>query len=548
MLSLRRWDQSLLLTLSLLPPTQVETFLRDVIEADLALALRAAKYMEIGRDEVVARLLSKIPERVQASRSPDWELRSSIESALEYGVPLTDAHMSQLRELIGLGDMIGAAAVRRLVALKGANIKDELLPLLVERCDDWNLCVNGVGSALKGLATGEDAKNIITWADSLEHRPTPDSNDAFGGFTSGAAELLSELDLSIIRREFLGPDQSAGILKVRATILVQILEEHHSTAALDLAGELLLRGVKKAAIAIYFISAFTKPDSELSWASFTTAHIECLLSALEDTDENWAFHALRPLCAACPDLAKVVERKASERSGIAKAVLLHCISPTDPTPVFQTLGELIQMDDEKRREQPIQVIREIDIDWVGKEELFVRLLKLRDRRLASALFGGSCPPSVPGLGNLEIGPIDWWLQWMTEVDLAEKEGPWFLDQMSGLFAGHLNREAQDGFVSEFNKQESKFRRLLLRCVLPFQRDITTDIFTEDAISFLLADLNQEESVSSFPGHLLGWTATEQFVTDRLLPLLADARQPLLNNLREVLKQAGARHGRRYVVD
>ena len=77
---------------------------------------------------------------------------------------------------------------------------------------------------------------------------------------------------------------------------------------------------------------------------------------------------------------------------------------------------------------------------------------------------------------------------------------------------------------------------------------TTDVFNEDAISFMLADLNREGSTHTFREHLLSSTATEKFVTERLLPLLPDAKPPLLINLKSVLKQAGTRHGRRYVFE
>ena len=205
------------------------------------------------------------------------------------------------------------------------------------------------------------------------------------------------------------------------------------------------------------------------------------------------------------------------------------------------------MSDEERREQPIRILGGINFDWTGQEELFVQLLRLRDMPLAFALFGGSDPPTVLNLGNLEIGPIDWWLEWMMEV-ASSSANQWFLHPLGGLFAKHLNLEAQDEFVAEFNKSGSKFRWLLLHFLLPCRNDITTEVFNEDAISFLLADLSRGKGMHYFRGHLLGSTATEQFVTERLLPLLPDAKPPLLNNLHAVLKQAGSRHGRRYVLE
>jgi hypothetical protein len=544
-LSLTRWDQALFLTLSLLPSEQGDAFLQDVIKADFALALNAAKYLEVGRDEVVAKLLSEIPERIQGSLF-DYNIAWAVESIL----PLTDAHVHHLRTLIKCGDSLGAAAVSRLVALKGAEVKDELLQLLVDQSGDYNLCCNGIGRALSPFATDEDAKKIASWADSIQSTVTPESDeDDTGGFTSGAAAFLATLDLSVIRREFLPQDESVKISNIHTRILCSILQKHHSTAALDFAGELLLRGVNEATVAIYFISTFGKPEHEISWASFTSAHIDRLEAILNAPDESWSIEALRCLCDARPDLAEVVRQRATNNSGIYKAALLYCASPADFSPVFQALSELVEMRDEERQQQPICILDHIQFDWSAKEELVVHLLRLRDTELASALLGSSSPPLFTNLGKLEIGPIDWWLEWMLEIREADSDGTgyWLLDRLGGLFASHLNNEVIDEFVTEFNQPTSKFRQLLFHSVLSHFKNITTEVFSDDAISFLLADLSREESIS-YRGHLLGHTATEQFVTERLLPLLADAKQPLLNNLHDVLKQAGSRHGRRYILE
>ena len=538
-LSTTRWDQALFMTLSLLPEALAERFLNDIIKADFALALHAAKYLEVGREEVVSKLLSEVPERIQALELSDY---FDIGWILESHLPLTDAHEAHLRTLIGLGDMIGAAGVRRLVGLKGEGVKDELLQLLVDRCDDYNLCCNGIARALKPFATDEDANKVAAWADSIQ---TPPDDDKLGGFISGGAEFLSGLDLSVIRQEFVPADRSKEISIVRGQILCSILENHRSTAALDLAGELLCRGITEAATTIYFISNFAKPESELSWDSYGPDHVRHLLSIL-GTEHSSALDALKCLCAGKSDLSEAVRQEASKKSGIEKAALMHCVSPADFVPVFQALGELVEMGDEQRHEQPLQILDGLKCDWAGQEELFIQLLRLRNVRLATLLFGGSSPPSVPGLGNLNIGPIYWWLEWMMEVR-ASGANTWFFDQLGGLFGNHLNRDVQHEFLFEFNKPSSKFRRLLFQFVLPNFTDITTDMFSEDAISFLLADLSDEGSVLPPRGHLLGSTATEEFVTERLLPLLSDIKQPLSKKLHTVLRRAGSRHGRRYFV-
>ncbi len=374
-LSLTRWDQALFLTLCLLPPEQANIFFHDVTKADFALALNAAKYLEIGRDEIVSKLLSEILERSQALGANNWE----IVSAIQFGLPITSEHELHLRALIKLGNTVGAASVFRLVKIKGSEVKDELLQLLVDCSDDYNFCCNGIARALKPFATDEDAQKIVVWADSIQDKVTTESHDDdTNGFTSGSAGFLSGLDLSVIRREFLPTDESVQIPEIRARILCDILREHHSTAALDFAGELLLRGINNVAVTIYFISEFAKPDCELSWASFTASHVDRLESILGDADESWGLDALRCLCVGRPDLAELLKQTASKKSGIGKAALLYCVSPADLTPIFQALGELIEMSDEERQEQPIRILRHIEFDWTGREELFVQLLKLRD--------------------------------------------------------------------------------------------------------------------------------------------------------------------------
>jgi hypothetical protein len=83
-------------------------------------------------------------------------------------------------------------------------------------------------------------------------------------------------------------------------------------------------------------------------------------------------------------------------------------------------------------------------------------------------------------------------------------------------------------------------------VLRHWRDLTTDDFSEKVQLFLIEDLKRGGSVDGSYGHLLGHTATEAFITDRLVPLLGTQDSVLHHNLVRVLEHAGWRHGRRYV--
>ncbi len=184
-----------------------------------------------------------------------------IESAVEFGLTLSSVHEPQLRELMKCGSMIGGVAVLRLVELKGISVKDELLRSLVEARDDYNYCCNGVARALRPFAAPGDAQKIAALADSIEDKIPRGSDDNVAvGFTVGTAQLLDGLDVATIREAFLPKEKSEPLSEVRARILCNTLRGIHSTAAMELAAELLIRGVDKAATAIYFKSAMPKPS------------------------------------------------------------------------------------------------------------------------------------------------------------------------------------------------------------------------------------------------------------------------------------------------
>jgi hypothetical protein len=265
-----------------------------------------------------------------------------------------------------------------------------------------------------------------------------------------------------------------------------------------------------------------------------------------EQEDSWAASALTVLCRGRPELTAAVHAKATRSSCIKRAVLLYCASPGDSAPVFDALADLSDMSAEQRKGQQVGLLREVELDWRGHEELLVKLLRLRDRALAFALIEDAVRDDLK-CGELSIGPIEWWLEWLMEEG-DTKETFFFRDRLSRLFARHLSAEARELFLLEFNKKGSKCRRILANPILLHRRDLTTDSFGEDAISFLLADLNGKEIRDWYFGNLLGKTATEKFVTERLLPLIASSAPPLNVNLRVVLKQAGSRHGLRYVMD
>ena len=537
----RRWDQALLQAVSYLPKKLTESFLDEVVDVDLGLALRAAKYMEFDREAVISRLLGEVVSVVELTSSWDFDVTSNIASAIQDGLPVSSAHREQLKGLARRGESIGASAAIRLMDLEGDKAKEEMLQLMVDRPDDYNLCGNGIGPALRPFALVEDVERIAKVADGLNCS----TGDRIEGFVQGSAEMLVGMDVEVIRRAMVPADTTEELSRGRGLVLCALLREHKTNEALKLAGELLTRGVKDAGITIYFIANFSKEDLGSAWSSYGSAHVQVLMAYVLNGD-GWSMRALRILCNARADLVEMVEQAAERQGGIERAALLYGASTEYVRALFSGLEKLTDMDSDSRSLQPLDLLHDMEFEWSGREKLFVTLLRLRDVNMAKALFGGRFPPNIEGLGKLDIGPIDWWLDWMLQEE--SETGDWqFLEGLSGLFGSYLDRNKQSEFVAEFNRPDSRCRRTLMRLILPHFSEFTTDAFSEDAVAYILEDLNSSRMTSSLRGHVIGALATEEFISIHLLPQLKIAEGPRLENMQRILRQAGARLGVRFLV-
>ena len=537
-LSLTRWDQALFLTLCLLPKDIEAMFLKSIVEADFVLALNASKYLETDRDEIVAKLLSEIPDRVKDYAPFD----TKIVWTLRYGVPVKKVHEPQLRAIMACGNQIGGVAAELLVEVMGASIKDELLKSLYDCRNDYNYCCNGVAPAIRSFIETDDLGTLVVFADLIDEEVTFELDETIAdGFICGVATLLDMVELDSIRTAFMPNQEISPVPEVRSRILCNVLQRRHSSDALELAAELLIRGVNKAATTLYFIINFAKPVDNLSMGVFNVSHVDRLVSMIQNGDkEAWALKALKLICASRHDLAEIVKSRALSANGLFRVALMYGAESKDKASIFDALSELAEMDYEQRQVEPIYLLKQIDFDWTGCEVLLIKFLRLRDVDLALTLIDNELE-----IGTLDIGPIEWWLEWLMN-ESGHGKAMWLYERISTLFAAHLKPEAHEAFVAEFNKSKSKFRGVLASSILVAFRELTTDKFSDDAISFLLASLRNKNATSNIRGHLLGNTATESFVIERLLPLLSGADETLAKNLHRVLLQAGSRHGRRYI--
>ncbi len=541
-LALRRWDQALFLTLSLLSGEQATKFIEAVIEIDFILALSAVKFMEFGRDDVVARLLVEIPKKMKTG----GDLNSLIYFAMGPSFPVSLRHEPLLRTLIKQGDSEGGAAASLLFSLRGDEVRAEFLELIVENCDDYNFC-GRIGAALRFSTSDNDIPQLVALADQVQKRLSAKEIEDYEGFASALGKMLDNLSPNIVCDAFFDRSKLLAEQEVKLSVLCSLLcHANYSAEALNISADLLLAGVDEAPFCIHSIAIFSDETANLNWSSFGEGHVMRLIQLILDEEQNdWVINGLRDLCLARPDLASSVRDTCMNTNGILRAALLYAIAADDHGPVFDALNDLCNFSPEQLAAEPIELLFDMELNWTGNENLFVSLLRLRNTMLAWNLLETIYTAPNASMGILDVGSIEWWLDWIKEV-ANTKEGRYFAFMLSCLFADRLRPEVRDAFVNEFNKQDSPYREVLARTILLARSDLSVNQLSEDAISFLLADLSSRKIPGDFEGHLLENAATEAFVIERLLPLLSNAEEPLRNNLAKVLQQVGKRHGRRYV--
>ncbi len=534
-----RWDQALFMTLSLLPSESADMFYNDVVDTDFSLALNAVKYIEFERDQVVTKLLEDVYNKACLVSGLDYKDIYHVKN-----IPISNVHESIIRKLINLKGAIGGIAVTQLVELRGEEVKSELIQLLYENGSDFNFCINGVAKAIKPFITENDIDLFSTMI-----RDIQDSQyKKMEGFLLALSDILHGLDIRVIFRVFISENESAGISNAFAGVMTNIIRNNRSEVALEFAGYLLLKGINKAATAIYFIGRFSELDNS-AWSCFSVEHINYLESNITKNNscqDAWIQRALMQICKRRSDLANIVKINAKNKNSVEKSILLYSADKNNVEVIFDTLKELSEMTSSQRLLQPIFMFDHLDIDWQGRENIFINLLKLCDSDLIEIFFGGSCPPTCKNLGELSLGSIYWWLDWMIERSAENKSRDWFVEQLGSLLSAHLDKNERENVIAEFNKKNSKYRSVINESRILFGSDITTDDLSEDAISYLLSCLNRKDDITFLERHLLGDIATESFIDDRLIPLIKDATQPFLKNVIKIIEEASFRHGKRFI--
>ncbi|MGN6297669.1 MAG: SIR2 family protein [Ginsengibacter sp.] len=546
-LSYRRWDQALFLCLSLLKKEDAERFLETVINIDFELALSAVKYLEEDTKEVVERLLKEI----NTTTSIDWEWQDQIGHRLRYSLPIAESHIIILKQIVNKGDALGGLAAGCLIDLQGTDFKDEAFNLLVDFCDDYNFC-SEIGRSIKKYVTEDDIPKLLTMCEKVQQKFDSRKIKEYEGFDSALGDIVEGFNPQIIFSSFYDGSVKLKDQKVQLEVLCEYLNECRNNDGLKICTELLLEGVEEIAFEIHMILHYAKEEDNIDYSIIEPKHINSLISIVKkgsNEGSNWALSSLYDIFSKREDLKPIAEKEINKSNGVLKAAFCYSISKSEENAiVFQALEDLLMMDPSSLQKENFDLISRMEnLDWVGHEELFVKLLKLRNVKLAYNLCD-KLPLEHDDIGGfvLDIGPINWWLEWFAEFIKSNSEEWMFTDRVPRVITSHISKDKRQELISTFNNTKSKYRKILSQVVLTKMPDLKLEDFTQESLSYLFEELKTKR-IRFFDRSIISDIATEQFVTERMLPLLKNMRGVEYKNLEILIEKIGKKHKRRYLV-
>lgn len=546
-LSYRRWDQALFLCLSLLKKEEADQFLETIIEVDFELALSAVKYLEVGTKEVVERLLKEI----NTTTPKDWEWQYHIGNGLRYSLPIEESHFPILKQLVHKGNTLGGAATSCLIDLQGASFKDEVFNLLVDYCNDYNFCSN-IGRSIKEYVTEEDIPKLLALCQKVQQKLGSGKINEFKGFDSALGDIIEDFNPEIVFSSFYDRSLSLKDQAVQLEVLFEYLGNCRNNEGLKMCLELLSAGLDKIAFQIHLLLYFAKDEDNIDYSIIESKHVNTLISIFKmETAEHsdWALSSLHDIFSKREDLKSIAEVEINKSNGVLKAALCYLVTKSEQHGlVFQALEELLMMDTSRLQNENFDLLSRMEsLDWIGHEILFVKLLKLRNLKLAYNL----CHKLV--LGNedyggfvIDIGPINWWLEWFTEIVTSNREKWIFTDRVASVIASHISKDKRQELILEFNNPNSFYRKILSEVVLTRMPDLKLEDFTQESLSYLFEELNTKK-IDFLDRSILSDIATEQFVNERMVPFLKSMEGTGRMNLEKLIERIGKKHKRRYLV-
>lgn len=543
-----RWDQAIFLTLSHLTEESGTKFLKDVIKSDFKLALNAIKYSEFQSTEIVLELLSEIYDRSLLEGEGEWE----YSEAINYSIPIGESHLPILYKLLSLGNAVSCAAANHLLKFKGTEVKEKILAYVPLNLDSFSFLTQ-IGSVINPVLTDYDRNNLIQFfLDKAEVFSQEANTTVLDNFENKYLDywtflqtILEDVPIDTYANKFLN-EHSISLNNIYLKAFNEIIRGSNDSAVLSYALKLLMLGFDEASLTIEIATNINeKLAGRLDlWTLFNEDHVKKIIELGKIKRNRWSRSVLIRICNNRNDLIPYVNEIAETKEGLEKIFLFFCTGKNSIETIFENLDAISKASKSDIKKFELFFLQDLNLSWEGRDQLFTALLEMCELDFLN-IFGYSSVPMTPkGLKEIDISVIKM-LDWIASFD-TNHEGWWNASRVGSIIGIYLTSKNKAELLEILKNGNKDYKEIILKRILSYSSGITTDDFDESIISFILSDLKNERKEYFFE-HILMKTATEEFINIRLLPLLNSTDPIFLKNIKDIIRNAARRHGKRYLL-
>lgn len=534
--TLRRWDHVIFLAISLMDAPLADAMLDELLRYDVSLAINSARFVENRQIE----LLDRVLRALQAMP----EDKFGRGTRFVFGkLPFQKVHEKSLRQLLSRGGELAVAVLGALANLLGPDFKAELLARTLKRSQRYDRTINEAAELLAPLISEKDVPGLVARALALGPKAMDDENGDTSDHIDVLARILQAVPLTVLREEVFAkiensPTQHAAIL---ARLISRIGWYSRSPDMFLMLNELLIKGHRCATFPAYSMAEHYSGTEPLPLFQVDSIYLSALAKLIQQGDE-WATELVKVLCGRDKSIAEQVRQLAQKRTGTLQNILSYCASGIEQE-IFSVLEKVAEKSSSRVSTKTLGAVRISELDWTGREALFMTLLNLKNVKITKLILGHAVPVTISGLSQIDMGDPTPWLKWISK--LSNPEGWWTQFQICFLLGQSARDKDLELLVSHLGDEDSSYRGMIAKWVLPHASELSIDQLSENAIEYLFSNL-KGKNASEFDNELLGAISTEKFVVDRLLPWSQRQSPACQANVRRLTEDIGRRLGRRFL--
>lgn len=539
-LSVRRWDNAIAWSVSLLPRSKLSKLISQVCEWDLALALKIADSAEVERDVLLNAILSILyhhpPKNPRIASLTEFVLRDINFSA------------KSKRRLRILATHPGPLSMAASAALIPHMTKAEMKSWIGRICNG-ELDYNQSSTMAPALSKRLDHNDLVYFLDTVERTSISNLNDE--DYRYGIEALISELSAenrNVVR------DWARGQNEALRTIVAAALADSEIRDDCEFLIDQWTSGTRGLSYPLYSQLKFGDPPYAKELFGFTKTRLDQLRQRLLNSDDRrWPIELLCILARESPTWRDpIVRALESEHDEFLRRAFRLALAKNHKDIVSEVLREFQSGATFDDRHLNLIAMFEPS-DWQTNANEIISLFRSDNAHLVHALGDElmlTRNAALRALTNSEIDQLlDRVLKWQKHRDLTD--GWWARDRILYILSKLLDVAGSKYLLARANDAKDPHRKIILGHVLPRVSStlITTNDLTEESCRIMLKDYvanSRADLISNSPGAI----ATETFIEQIVLPAAAQyrGRKKQLQRLENILIQAGERHGRRYQIE